>query len=267
LLEELSIEHDHLVIQKTVLKARLLDMLVADWDRHSDQWRWGKIDSASNKLFYAIPRDRDQAFFNSNGLLVTIARLVSMKHLVGFKSKTRRIKNLNFKAWDFDRTFLNELDASDWKKAIRELQSAINDKVIADAVRKFPKEVYSISGPTIEHKLKSRRDGLEKDVMRYYLFLSNVVNINGTREEEIFRLSKENGNLVIEMTDGQGKKSIYKRSFNPGETRQIFLNGLGGNDRFVIDKGVDLPIRLGINGGQGKDEYVLDGKIKTRVFN
>lgn len=36
-LKELLNENDHLVIQQAVLRARLLDMLVADWDRHADQ--------------------------------------------------------------------------------------------------------------------------------------------------------------------------------------------------------------------------------------
>ena len=75
--EKLFEENDHLVIQQEVLKARLLDMLIADWDRHADQWRWGKFERGGMDYYYAIPRDRDQAFFQSNGLLVKIARKLS----------------------------------------------------------------------------------------------------------------------------------------------------------------------------------------------
>ena len=30
------------VDEKEYMKARLFDMLIGDWDRHSDQWRWGE---------------------------------------------------------------------------------------------------------------------------------------------------------------------------------------------------------------------------------
>ncbi len=56
--------------QEAVLRARLLDMLIADWDRHFDQWRWATRDTGQGKLYIPIPRDRDQAFFYSDGLIL-----------------------------------------------------------------------------------------------------------------------------------------------------------------------------------------------------
>ncbi|MCY7292573.1 MAG: metallophosphoesterase [Ferruginibacter sp.] len=58
----------HHIDQSAVLKARLLDMLIGDFDRHADQWRWGTKDTGKGKVYYPVPKDRDQAFFNSNGL-------------------------------------------------------------------------------------------------------------------------------------------------------------------------------------------------------
>jgi hypothetical protein len=37
-------------------------MLIGDWDRHDDQWRWAAFDEGKQTVFKAIPRDRDQAF-------------------------------------------------------------------------------------------------------------------------------------------------------------------------------------------------------------
>jgi hypothetical protein len=37
-------------------------MLIGDWDRHDDQWRWAAFDEGKHTVFKAIPRDRDQAF-------------------------------------------------------------------------------------------------------------------------------------------------------------------------------------------------------------
>lgn len=53
------------VDQRAVLRARLLHMILADWDRrHDDQWRWLAYPRpGGGLLFRAVPRDRDQVFF------------------------------------------------------------------------------------------------------------------------------------------------------------------------------------------------------------
>jgi hypothetical protein len=38
-------DNDHTVDEEAVLRARLLDMLIADWDRHFDQWKWATRDT------------------------------------------------------------------------------------------------------------------------------------------------------------------------------------------------------------------------------
>ncbi|MDQ6813522.1 MAG: hypothetical protein M3040_07300 [Bacteroidota bacterium] len=38
--EELKNDNDNRVDQRLVLRARLLDILMGDWDRHEDQWLW-----------------------------------------------------------------------------------------------------------------------------------------------------------------------------------------------------------------------------------
>jgi len=46
----------------------MLDLLIGDWDRHEDQWRW-KVEKTKKKNIYSpIPRDRDQVFYISTGL-------------------------------------------------------------------------------------------------------------------------------------------------------------------------------------------------------
>lgn len=40
LLKELQKSPNNQLTQISVLKARLLDMLIADWDRHEDQYKW-----------------------------------------------------------------------------------------------------------------------------------------------------------------------------------------------------------------------------------
>ena len=73
LVNKLYKNHHHTIDQEYIVKARLLDLLLGDWDRHDDQWRWGIYEDEQNsdrKIYRPIPRDRDQVFFK-NCLLYT----------------------------------------------------------------------------------------------------------------------------------------------------------------------------------------------------
>ena len=71
--------------QPAVLKARLLDMLIGDWDRHFDQWKWFDEDTGKAVLYNPIPKDRDQALFYSDGLLTKLITGRVMPFLKGFR--------------------------------------------------------------------------------------------------------------------------------------------------------------------------------------
>jgi hypothetical protein len=58
---------------KEVLRARMLDLLIGDWDRHEDQWRWKAEKTDKGKVYTAVPRDRDQALHVVQGLLPAMA--------------------------------------------------------------------------------------------------------------------------------------------------------------------------------------------------
>jgi hypothetical protein len=268
-LEEIVEENDHLVLQQAVLQARLLDMLIADWDRHADQWRWGRIDSGSAKYYYAIPRDRDQAFFATNGLLPQFIKIFAMKHTSNFKKESKNLKNLNFKSWQFDKTFLNELDADIWERSIKLFQQRLSDDIIRTAVRNLPPEIYAIDGKSLEEKLISRRNTLLENAMKYYEFISGNVTVFGTEEKELFTVSGNKKIIVTVYRSGkkQASEKIYERSFDPDETGFVYLEGLGGDDEFLIDKTASSRIKIKIRGGKGRDVYDLKGQIKSKVYD
>jgi len=267
-LEELTKTNDHLILQKEVLRARLLDMLVADWDRHSDQWRWGKVDSGEVDYYYVIPRDRDFAYFNSNGLLIKVMTMISVPHMRGFTAESKKLKKLNKKTWFFDHNFLNEMDAEDWQRITGEFQKEITDDVISKAVRRLPPEIYAIDGRTIESKLRSRRDGLMENVMTYYKALAASVHVMGTNKKDYFRVSSKGNDLLVEILDYAGKdkgRVMYQRVFKKADTREIFLEGFGDDDHFEIEDGVSSKIRLRVLGGNGTDSFTNRGKVKEKL--
>lgn len=162
----------HPVLQHQVLRARLLDMLMGDWDRHEGQWRWGLLDSGGQQYYYAIPRDRDHALFVAGGIIPFLMKGSFEPYFTGFKKKCTNLKKLNRKAWNFDAIFLKDLKQEDWEKEIRWVQSVISNEVIDDAIRHIPPEAQAVSGAFIRSRLISRRESLMKGAMAYFDFLS-----------------------------------------------------------------------------------------------
>lgn len=173
MLVKLKSDTPHYVDQKEYLRARLVDWLVADWDRHQDQWRWIQRHTDSGIGFYVVPRDRDQAFFKSNGLLVKIIGLFFMPHMNKFNKTARGIKGLSRKTRAMDKQFTSQLRKEDWESIIKEFQKNMTDSVIESAIKKQPPEIFAIQGAELVEKLRSRRDGLLKHGMKYYNFLKD----------------------------------------------------------------------------------------------
>lgn len=163
-----------------MLRARLLDIFLSDWDRHEDQWRWADAQKGKAKTFYAIPRDRDQAFFVNNGIISgVIKRPWILPMLQGFHINIPNIKGLTFEERYFDRFFLNELDEQQWKETATAFVNALPCSVLLNAVKQFPPQVYHLLGKKIYETLKGRREVMISEAMKYYCFVSKVVEAGG----------------------------------------------------------------------------------------
>ena len=270
-LDKLVEENDHRADQFAVLKARLLDILIGDFDRHFDQWKWATTDTGKGKIYYPIPRDRDQAYFYSDGELLrrTSKRLIPF--LAGFRKDIPNINWLSWAARDFDRLFLTDLDRTEWEKTIAEVQQNINDSVINAAVRRLPPEIYPLSGKTIVDKLISRRGLLSKQALTYYRFISREVNVVGSNQKEYFKVSKhENGIQVRVYAREPGNDTsfiMYDRVFNIKDTREIRLYGLNDDDVFEIDDDASSRIKLRIIGGKGNDTFNIRGHVENLLYD
>lgn len=271
LLEKMVDESDHRVDQNEVLRARLLDMVVADFDRHFDQWKWGITDTGKGKVYYPIARDRDQAFFNSDGLLLKVVSRRQLPFLRGFKPNMPAINWLNWAARDFDRIFLNRLDEATWEKTIKDVQSKLTDSVLSTSVHRLPDEIFPLNGERIIETLVSRRNHLLEKGMTYYKFLADDINIVGSNKSEYFRVTGAEKGLIVTVYSRSNKYDtnykIYQRTFVDGETDEIRLYGLNGNDIFHIDENVSSRIKLRIVGGKGNDTFDIQGSVRNFLYD
>ena len=253
------------------MRARLLDMLIADWDRHFDQWRWATRDTGQGKLYIPIPRDRDQSFFYSDGLILKYMSKGRIPFLKGLQYRMSDINRLNTVSKDFDRMFLNNLDEGAWDRVATDFTNKLTDQKISAAIHKMPPEIYAISGQKIIDKLNSRKKVLKKESLKYYKFLSNEVDILGSNENEKFTISAVNDSVMLTVYSYRKTADtnfvMYQRVFDQRVTDEIRLYGFNGEDKFEVDSGMHSTIRIRMIGGRGKDSFFIKGSLRTFIYD
>lgn len=244
------------------LKAKMMDLLVGDWDRHMDQWRWAKYDGDEYGEWYPIPRDRDQAFAKYDGLFPLIAAY-RVPQLTHFGYGYPQIEDLTWNGRHLDKRVLTELDKHTWNSVTQFVQVNITDSVIDNAVRQLPEEFYLLAADELKDKLKSRRDKLNEITDEYYNLIYKYV--------EIFGSQKDDYAIINRIDDQQTSVALYKREKETGEPKgdpyfyKIFDNDITLEIRILLMDGDDISIVTGevdesphvrIVGGNGRDEFI-----------
>src|SRR4051794_2204881 len=202
---------DDRVDARALLKARLFDVLIGDWDRHSDQWVWARFADSVPRIWIPIPRDRDQAFVKYDGLLLSVAR-TSTPTLINFGPKYPYLPGATWNGRDVDRRFLVELEWPEWQSAATTLQTSLTDSVIADAVRALPAQHRALKGETLSKALRQRRDDLLKAAEKYYRLLAEQVDVHATAQSDqaqFTRVGKDSAELTLSRFDKSGGSIPY----------------------------------------------------------
>lgn len=274
LFETLEKDPDNAVDSEAFLTARLLDVFVGDWDRHVDQWRWARFKKDGKKLWYPIPRDRDQAFAKYDGLLPALAeKRYAVMQMEGFNKKTPDVISLTYSGRHLDRRFLLDIEYARWQKITETFLAQLTDDVIKDAVKKLPPEIYAKSGEELTQKLLGRRAVMRKASEQYYQNLAKYVDLKTSNDGELAEINRQNNGdvevAIFGRDQDRGAKSdklFYRRLFKNGETKEIRLYLLGGNDKAVV-QGEDGGITVRVIGGRGEDELIDNSKTKNYFYD
>ncbi len=252
-------DSDNQVDEKEVLRARLFDMLLGDFDRHEDQWRWATYETDTGLFIRPIARDRDNVFFRFDGpVSYIIGRKWVQRRFKDFKGDIIQVADFNSRARHFDRFFLTRMQEEDWKEEVRFIQEHLTDELIDSSLKQLPPEVYGLSGENIAEILKQRRDGLLEPSLKYHRFLAKKVTVKGSEKSEVFELENQaDGNLSVKMyrvnKEGTRKQLVYDRMFLAKETKEVHLYGMAGTDRFALDGEGKPKVKIRIIGGEGED--------------
>lgn len=272
ILEKLQKDNDHSVDQNFVVRNRLFDMWLGDWDRHDDQWRWAEFKNGKGNLYRPIPRDRDQVFFLNNGIIPKIAaRKWALPKVEGFDEEVDWAPGLSENARFFDRSFMNEPSWEDWEEQIAFLKKNLTDEVIINAVSEWPDQIESLTGERVINGLKARRENMTDYAREHYLSLSKEVEIVGSDKHEYFlieQLSESETQITVykRNKDGELEKVVYERPFKSEETKEIRLYGRDGEDVFEVKGDQNSKIKIRIIGGTDKD-LIINGNGDEKLKN
>ncbi|NNE31241.1 MAG: phosphoesterase, partial [Winogradskyella sp.] len=232
IIEKIRKDEKYKIDENAYVRARLFDMLIGDWDRHQDQWRWAQFNQENGDKWYRpIPRDRDQVFSNFDGALLDIMKVISgsTKQLQVYDEKLEDIEWMNAAGVKLDRVLVQQATKDKWLEHAKFLQENVTDEVIEKAFSKVPEEVQDETLADIKAKLKGRRSNLLDIAERYYNFLNELVVLTGTDKDdyiEVTRTGDDETNVKISrIIDGEKAEVIVDKTFNKDLTKEIWIYG------------------------------------------
>ncbi len=268
LFERLDESHDNTVDASGYLAARLIDLFVGDWDRHSGQWRWAGFKKGDTMHWKPVPKDRDNAFSRQDGPFSWVITQI-IPQIEGFGQDYGDVYFLSWSGRSLDRRIFPALSHEEWMRVASELQSSLTDELIESSVASMPRAMYEQEGARIETALKSRRDLMVEAAEELYGIYAGDVDILASDKAEYARIDRHrDGTVEISLYPYDPEKGVYEenglfyqRIFDPSVTREIRLYMLGGDDIVRIEGTRSHDIDLRVIGGNGADD--LADNVRT----
>lgn len=238
---------------QALLRARLVDILMGDWDRHRKQWRWARV--PGNPFWVPIPEDRDQAFSRYQGYVLGRVRSRDPR-FQDFQPQYPGIGGLTFNGSEQDRRLLTGLSREQFVEAAKALQARLTDATLEQAIRNLPPEWYARDGGGFLKALSARRDALADVAARYHAHLARHVDVYLTDQAERVECKRlADGDLEVSVrrtADGASGTPTFHRVFDGQETDEVRLYALGGDDAVEVTGDGGGP-RVRMVGGKGND--------------
>ncbi|MES1225427.1 MAG: hypothetical protein ABUT20_58650, partial [Bacteroidota bacterium] len=263
--KELLKDNDNTVDSTLLLKAKLLDLVLGDWDRHEDQWRWAYEKDNKGKKYIAVPRDRDQVFHIMDGTVPTfISRPWVLPLLHDFDGKIKQVNAFFTEGDSMNRRLLNQFSYEQWMTVTNAFVASITDAVIEKAIAQLPQQPGNNRPQQLIAQLKQRRNNIPAAMSKYYRFINKIVDIQTTNKNEFVTIKDAGKGLEVVINkinkDGKIKEQLYRRVFDPARTKEIRLFVHDGDDSIVVDNHTKIKLRL--VGARGEKKYTIAAAAK-----
>ena len=265
---------DVFVDEENYIKSRLFDMLIGNWDRTLDHWRWAEYRNSQNKkVFVPIPTSRDNAYssFEANILDLTRSLFSGTKQSHIYGKTLNNLQWFNKEGIILDRALIGNSGRNQWKYLAKMLQDSISDEVIERAFSSIPKEVQDKSLEEIKQKLTERKENLVHIADDYYTYLSTLQTIVGTDYDDLFQITRlPEGKTNVKsfnIINGIKSDTLIDRTFSSKDTKELWIYGLSGSDKFIVDGKENNLIYVRLIGGQDSDIYHLKQGRRVKVYD
>ena len=276
LIKNLREDEKYKVDKTAYVRARLFDMMIGDWDRHVDQWRWAEFEDKENGdlIYRPIPRDRDQAFsIMGDGALMKLATRIipGLRLMEGFNEEIRSVRGFNSspKTYVLDMALLPETSLGLWEEQARFIQENINEDTIDRAFKAFPSEVHDHSVVKIKKTLLARKHHLLKTAREYYGIINKYGVVIGTDKDDYFTIkSLGQGKTEVigqRIKGGEQADVFFQKTYDKEVTKEIWIYGLDDDDIFETIGRTEIIVR--IVGGQNNDTYKVDKGSKIHIYD
>lgn len=269
LLEEIRKSKKVKVDEPNYLKARLMDFVIGDYDRHYDQWRWAAYEKEDGTTLYkTIRRDRDQAFPKYDGLFLNLLKvgMIDFRSMERYDDDVNSVKWMSRYAYPLDQAFLKSITWEAWQEQVKFIQDNLTDESIEAAFKTLPEATQDESIANIKKVMKTRRDNLSSIAKLYFEYLMAHQIILGTEEKDEFLITRlPHGETKIELTTEDGQS--FERTYTKDITKEIWIYGLDDEDTFKITGEGDRYIPLKILGGENNDVYDFENTHAAKVYD
>ena len=154
------------VDQPSLVRSRLFDMLIGDWDRHTKQWGWAIQKKDNGYKAIPIAGDRDNAFFHIEGIIPLI---LSNKEVVKeLRPFDEDIDYMEGYVYPFDRYFLLNTSKETFVQEAEALQTMLTDVALEESLNVWPKIIRDLDADNILKNIKSRRNDLKDYAIKFY---------------------------------------------------------------------------------------------------
>ena len=214
----LAKDEKYKIDEQAYIKARLFDMLIGDWDRHYDQWKWEERVEGDTVYLSPFPKDRDQAFVKYDGWLTKlILNFPELRHMQSFESKIKNIKWFNMEPYPLDLAFTRQSNLDIWQEQARFIKTQLTQEVINKAFEQLPKEVQNKDIETIKANLEIRKKDLEKYATDYYQILQKYVILTGTNKKDKFKITRLPDNtttITLSRIKKSGEEEVFQKTYS-----------------------------------------------------
>ena len=274
MLEKIKRDESYTINQRAHIRARIFDMLIGDWDRHEDQWRWAEVEKPNgDKEFQSIPRDRDGSFAKFDGIAIPLIQLVmpDTRFWQTYDSEIKSVKWFNAEGNNLDRALFTGLDAQVWTEEAKYIQNNLTDEIIDSAFLELPKETQDETAASFKIKLKERLKNLDQFATEYGEYLDKTVAIRATNKDdhiEVFRMGDGKTRVVIKRILNNRKNELfYDRTFDKKTTNEVWIYGLNDEDVFKVYGQDGRNVFVRIIGGYGNDIYDIQNKSHLKIYD